>query len=254
MNGMRRILAAFVCAAMLVSLAACGASGTSAASATAVQEANGAYDVIAEAPAEDAAEDVLQDGRKIVLNATLTLEALDFDSVCAALEQAASAANAAVYQRACADPDCRGMGTTMVAALIMERTAYLLNIGDSRAYHLSHSSNSIYQITRDHSLVEELVEFGAITKEQAKNHPQRNVITRALGSEENVESDYFEFTLQSGDILLLCSDGLSNMVTDLEMLDYANEYQDPELVCRSLMSKALKRGARDNVTVLAVMK
>lgn len=90
MNGMRRILAAFVCAAMLVSLAACGASGTSAASATAVQEANGAYDVMAEASAEDAAEDVLQDGRKIVLNATLTLEALDFDSVCAALEQAAA--------------------------------------------------------------------------------------------------------------------------------------------------------------------
>lgn len=90
MNGMRRILAAFVCAAMLVSLAACGASGTSAASATAVQEANGAYDVMAEAPAEDAAEDVLQDGRKIVLNATLSLEALDFDLVCAALEQAAA--------------------------------------------------------------------------------------------------------------------------------------------------------------------
>ena len=97
------------------------------------------------------------------------------------------------------------------------------------------------------------MEFGAITKEQAKSHPQRNVITRALGSEARVESDYFEFTLQSGDILLLCSDGLSNIVTDLEMLDYANEYQDPELLCRALMSKALNRGARDNVTVLAVM-
>lgn len=91
MNGMRRILAALVCAAMLVSMAACGASGASAASATAVQEANGAYDTITEAPAESAGtQDVLQDGRKIVLNATLTLEALDFDSVCVALEQAAA--------------------------------------------------------------------------------------------------------------------------------------------------------------------
>ena len=109
-------------------------------------------------------------------------------------------------------------------------------------------------MTKDHSLVEELVEFGAITKEQARVHPQRNVITRALGSEEHVDADYYEVSLQNGDFLLLCSDGLSNMVTDLEMLDYAKEYPDPELLCRALMSKALKRGARDNVTVLAVMK
>ena len=98
------------------------------------------------------------------------------------------------------------------------------------------------------------MEVGAITKEQAKTHPQKNVITRALGSDSKVESDYYEFSLQSGDILLLCSDGLSNMVSDLEMLDYAKEYQDPELLCRSLMSKALNRGAKDNVTVVAVMR
>ena len=115
-------------------------------------------------------------------------------------------------------------------------------------------SNSIYQITRDHSLVEELVEVGAITKEQARVHPQKNVITRALGSEPQVEADYFEFSLQGGDFLLLCSDGLSNVVSDLEMLDYAKEYQDPELLCRALMSKALNRGARDNVTIVAVMR
>ena len=146
------------------------------------------------------------------------------------------------------------MGTTIVGGVINGNgNGYIINVGDSRAYHISRRTNSIYQITRDHSLVEELVEFGAITKEQAKSHPQRNVITRALGSEARVESDYFEFTLQSGDILLLCSDGLSNIVTDLEMLDYANEYQDPELLCRSLMGKALNGGARDSVTVLAVM-
>ena len=129
-----------------------------------------------------------------------------------------------------------------------------INVGDSRAYYISRRNDAIYQVTKDHSLVEELVEFGAITKEQARVHPQRNVITRALGSEEHVDADYYEVSLQNGVFLLLCSDGLSNMVTDLEMLDYAKEYPDPELLCRALMSKALKRGARDNVTVLAVMK
>ena len=83
----------------------------------------------------------------------------------------------------------------------------------------------------------------------------KNVITRALGSESTVEADYFEFTLHNGDVLLLCSDGLSNIVNDFEMLDYAREYNDdPELLCRALMSKALNRGARDNVTVVAVVK
>ena len=180
-----------------------------------------------------------------------TRRPIDFKTV---LQAACAEANAVSYEYSQFDEAYKGMGTTIVGGVINESgNGYIINVGDSRAYHISRRTNSIYQITRDHSLVEELVEFGAITKEQAKSHPQRNVITRALGSEAKVESDYFEFTLQSGDILLLCSDGLSNIVTDLEMLDYANEYQDPELLCRALMSKALNRGARDNVTVLAVM-
>lgn len=171
------------------------------------------------------------------------------------LHSACAEANGVSYEYSKFDEAYNGMGTTLVGGVIKSNgNGYIINVGDSRAYHISRRGNSIYQITRDHSLVEELVEVGAITKEQAKRHPQRNVITRALGSEAEVEADYFEFTLQSGDILLLCSDGLSNMVTDLEMLDYAKEYQEPELICRALMSKALKRGARDNVTVVAVMK
>lgn len=127
-------------------------------------------------------------------------------------------------------------------------------MGDSRAYHISRKSSSIYQITRDHSLVEELVEFGAITKEQAKTHPQRNVITRALGSEAKVESDYFELSMRLGDCILFCSDGLSNTLSDQELLEYAMRFPEPELLCRELMDEALSRGARDNVTVVAVMK
>ena len=178
--------------------------------------------------------------------------ALDFQKI---LRDACTEANGVAYEYSQFDEEYNGMGTTIVGGVVKSNgNGYIINVGDSRAYHISRRLDCITQITRDHSLVEELVEFGAITKEQAKSHPQRNVITRALGSEAKVEADYFEFTLQSGDILLLCSDGLSNIVTDLEMLDYANEYQDPELLCRALMSKALNRGARDNVTVLAVMK
>ena len=177
--------------------------------------------------------------------------ALDFQKI---LRDACTEANGVAYEYSQFDEEYNGMGTTIVGGVVKSNgNGYIINVGDSRAYHISRRLDCITQITRDHSLVEELVEFGAITKEQAKSHPQRNVITRALGSEAKVEADYFEFTLQSGDILLLCSDGLSNIVTDLEMLDYANEYQDPELLCRALMSKALNRGARDNVTVLAVM-
>ena len=171
------------------------------------------------------------------------------------LQAACAEANGVAYEYSQFDEEFNGMGTTIVGGVIKSNgSGYIINVGDSRAYHISRRGSSIYQITRDHSLVEDLLEFGAITKEQAKVHPQRNVITRALGSDSDVDSDYFEFSLQSGDVLLLCSDGLSNMITDLEMLDYAKEYPEPELLCRALMSKALNRGARDNVTVLAVMK
>ena len=174
----------------------------------------------------------------------------------AQLKQASSyavaLANDAVYEKAQEVPEYHGMGTTLVSAVSFPGGVVVSNVGDSRAYHISH--DGIRCITKDHSLVEELLERGDITEEEARVHPNRNVITRALGSEEAVEADYFEVHLHSGDFLLLCSDGLSNIVSDLEMLEYAKEYPDPELLCQSLMRKALNRGARDNVTVLAVMK
>lgn len=178
--------------------------------------------------------------------------ALDFQKI---LRDACAEANGVAYEYSQFDEEYNGMGTTIVGGVVKSNgNGYIINVGDSRAYHISRRLDCITQITRDHSLVEDLVEYGAITKEQAKTHPQRNVITRALGSEAQVDADYFEFTLQGGDFLLLCSDGLSNIVSDDEILEYSREYPEPELLCRSLMSKALNRGARDNVTVLAVMK
>ena len=171
------------------------------------------------------------------------------------LQSACDEANGVSYEYSKFDEAYNGMGTTIVGGVIKNSgKAYIINVGDSRAYHISRKAGSIHQITRDHSLVEELIEFGAITKEQAKNHPQRNVITRALGSEAKVESDYFELSMRLGDCILFCSDGLTNMLSDQELLEYALLCSEPETLCRELMHAALERGARDNVTVVAVMK
>ena len=171
------------------------------------------------------------------------------------LEDACTEANGVSYEYSHFDDAFDGMGTTIVGGVIKNNgNGYIINVGDSRAYLISRRGGNILQITKDHSLVAELMEAGAITPEQARTHPQKNVITRALGSEATITCDFFTFDLQSGDILLLCSDGLSNIVSDLEMLEYAKEFPQPEELCRSLMSKALNRGARDNVTVVAVTR
>lgn len=177
---------------------------------------------------------------------------VDYESM---LKAACAEANGVAYEYSQFSEEFNGMGTTIVGGVIKSGgSGYIINVGDSRAYLISRRADSIRQITRDHSLVEELLEYGAITEEQAKTHPQRNVITRALGSEASVEADFFTFNLQLNDVLLLCSDGLSNTVTNEEMLDCAKASATPELICRRLMNLALKRCARDNVTVVAVSR
>ena len=168
----------------------------------------------------------------------------------AVLAQAAETANSAVFYRAATDPDCRGMGTTMVAALVVERMAYLLNIGDSRAYHVN--DQGIARLTRDHSVVEDMVARGDITPEEARNHPRKNLITRALGSEEHIRADLYEKELQPGDFLLLCSDGLSNIVTDQELLYEVIHGGEPADCCQRLLNITMSRGAPDNVTAVLI--
>ncbi len=142
-----------------------------------------------------------------------------------------------------------GMGTTLVAAVLRRNgSGYVLNVGDSRAYQLHR--HSLKQITRDHSLVEELVEAGIITHEQARHHPQKNVITRALGSDREVDADIYTVNVALGDSLLLCSDGLSNIVPEDESAAVWNDSADAESACRDLMELALSRGAPDNVTIV----
>ena len=169
------------------------------------------------------------------------------------LKDACREANDVAYEYSQFSEEFNGMGTTIVGGVIKSNgVGHIINVGDSRAYLISRRNDSISQITRDHSLVEDLLEHGVITPEQVKTHPQRNVITRAVGTDAQVEADYFNFELGIGDILLLCSDGLSNTIGDEEMLEEAKSHREPEDLCRRLMEVALSRGARDNVTVVAV--
>lgn len=164
------------------------------------------------------------------------------------LMQSVEVANRVVWHRANTDPDCLGMGTTLVAALVTDKTCYIVNVGDSRAYAVC--TEGIRKITRDHSLVEDLVRRGEITPEQARTHPQKNLITRALGAAETTRADLFEEPCVPGSFLLLCSDGLSNVVTDQEILYEIIHGGEPTDCCRRLLDTALSRGAPDNVTAV----
>lgn len=167
------------------------------------------------------------------------------------LERAATFANHQVYQRALIDPNCAGMGTTLVAVHVNQNEALFLNEGDSRAYHLTQPRN-ITRITRDHSLLEDLIARGQITPEEIKHYPYRNVITRALGAEEELRTDFYHLPIKHGDFLLLCSDGLSNLVSEEEMAYEVFFGGEIEYCCKRLLHLALQRGAPDNVTVLLI--
>lgn len=163
------------------------------------------------------------------------------------LVEAVNYANIKVYDRSFADFSCMGMGCTLVAALINSKRCLISNVGDSRAYLIQ--KGHIQQISRDHSLVQELLAKGQIKPEQVRNHPQRNIITRAIGVEASVKCDIFDIKFPSGSRLLLCSDGLSNVLTDKEILQISQDFSDIELACKQMLNLALKRGAPDNVTV-----
>ena len=157
-------------------------------------------------------------------------------------------ANRAIYDLAFAMPEYEGMGTTLVAAVTDGRETRIVNIGDSRCYLVR--NKVIRQITKDHSLVQDLVDRGEIDRADAWLHPQRNFITRALGTDEDVICDVFREKLEPGDILLLCSDGLSGIVNAQEMLFEIAYGGELETAADRMMGIALDRGAPDNVTLI----
>lgn len=168
----------------------------------------------------------------------------------ALLRQAAAQANETVHHRSMVDPSCFGMGTTMVAVLLEGDQATILNEGDSRAYRIG--PKGIVRITRDHSMVEDMVQRGDLTPDQARTHPHKNLITRALGSEAKLRADLFEVTVEAGEYLLLCSDGLSNTLTDDEMLQQVLYGGAEETCCQRLLDLSISRGAPDNVTAALI--
>ena len=164
-----------------------------------------------------------------------------------AMNMALKKANSAVWKAANRDPAYGGMGTTLVMAAMNRRVLHISSVGDSRIY--SFRSGILNQLTRDHSLVQDLVELGRITKEQARIHPERNIITRAIGICEHVEEDYRFVTLRSGDTILLCTDGLSGFVTDVEIASIMLRYRF-ENICERLIECANAYGGGDNITAV----
>lgn len=163
------------------------------------------------------------------------------------IRHAIEAANTEIRNRAQEDENLRGMGTTMVVATIVDQYAYVANVGDSRLYVIQ---DGIHQITRDHSLVQEMVKMGEISEEEARNHPDKNIITRAIGVKENVEPDIYEYRLKKGDIILMCTDGLSNMVEDEDMFNIVKGSRDVVEAVQMLIEKANSNGGRDNIGVI----
>lgn len=167
------------------------------------------------------------------------------------LNSALELANKAVYEQSLLSEEYKGMGTTLVAAFFQKDTVTVANVGDSRAYLLNQSG--VKNVTTDHSLVELMVQRGELTREQAKNHPGKNLITRAVGTEQSVVCDLFHHHLVKGDSFLLCSDGLSNVMSDQEILFEVIHGVNKSDCCQRLMSIANYRGSPDNVTVVLVV-
>lgn len=166
------------------------------------------------------------------------------------IEQAVQAANKSIVEIAESDEDFQGMGTTFVAATVIGNKMYVANIGDSRAY-LIHEQ--IRQITEDHSLVEAMVKAGDLERKDAKSHPNKNVITRALGTSKMVSTDFFEVSLEEGDTVLLCSDGLTNMLEDEEILEIVSKFHKKlDKMGKELIKAANANGGKDNIAVVLI--
>ena len=163
------------------------------------------------------------------------------------LGNAIQTANERLMEEAAKDSRLEGMGTTLVAATILDHVLYFANVGDSRLYLIN---KEIRQLSKDHSMVEEMVRLGGLTEEEAKHHPDKNIITRAIGVKQKVEPDFFEYRLKGGDIILMCSDGLTNMVDDDEIFQIVKSARDIVEAVESLIQRANENGGSDNIGVV----
>ncbi len=165
------------------------------------------------------------------------------------LEKAIQSANRHIRTKSKENEGMMGMGTTVVAATIQDGEMCVANVGDSRLYVIN---QEIKQITVDHSLVEEMVRMGGIKREQARMHPDKNIITRAIGAEEDIEVDFFRVHLEKGDFVLLCSDGLTNMIEDEEIRMILQGQRDIVEKAEALVEAANQNGGKDNIAVILI--
>ena len=174
----------------------------------------------------------------------------DDESTVFVLEKAIKRANELIRKKSEEETELSGMGTTVVAATIEDDKLCVANVGDSRLYIIN--NREIRQITRDHSLVEEMVRMGGLKREMARNHPDKNIITRAIGALDDVDVDFFEVRLNKGDTILMCSDGLSNMIEDEEIRMIMQGQRDIVEKAESLVRAANNNGGKDNIAVVLV--
>jgi protein phosphatase len=165
------------------------------------------------------------------------------------IRQSIETANKELLIKANGNSDLSGMGTTLVVATIVNDCIYIANIGDSRLYIIN---SGIKQITKDHSLVEEMIRMGEIDREDARNHPDKNIITRAIGAGEEITVDFFEMKLEHEDTILMCSDGLTNMIEDEEISRIIQKQITPEQKAQKLVEIANLNGGKDNIAVIII--
>lgn len=172
----------------------------------------------------------------------------DTENISDLLRDIVTRVNCEIYNYSLLDEATQGMGTTLIITVIKGRKLYIGHVGDSRVYIIR--DNNIEKVTWDHSFIEELVKNGSITKDEAINHPKRNLITRAVGYELELQVDTYEKDLKDDDIILLCTDGLTNMLTEEEILEIIKNYEDPQEACDTLVQNANNKGGEDNITVI----
>lgn len=163
------------------------------------------------------------------------------------MERILKQVNREVFQLSQREEEYAGMGTTFVAATVVDRVVYVMNVGDSRLYYYD---GNLRQVTMDHSLVEELVRAGELNRIESRNHPQKNIITKAVGVSEDVQPDFFMLDIQEGEKILLCSDGLTNMVDDEKLEEIISEPKELNKMAQECIDEALFFGGLDNIAVV----
>jgi protein phosphatase len=177
------------------------------------------------------------------------IEESGMESPISLIEAAIRETNEALRSKAQEQTDLEGMGTTLVAATIFNKEMYVANVGDSRLYVIG---KLIKQVTEDHSLVEAMVKTGELNRCEARVHPNKNIITRAIGANDTVEPDFFEVSLEDGDTVLMCSDGLTNMLEDETIERIIRENEDPETAAETLVKCANENGGKDNIAIVII--